>query len=412
MQSYGNFVKAILGAVHMLNPAWPIALLALSVGLSASAAPQPHFQGELIFPLQERHVHSSCIVECPNGDLLACWFRGSGERTAPDVLIQGARLRKGAEAWSPVFLMADTPEIPDCNPVLFVDPKGELRLFWIAVLADRWEDSLLRYRKSADYQGDGPPKWYWQDDMILKPGEKFAKAIERGFREIDVPELDFGGYAPYPLESLVEAAKNASYRQRGWMPRTHLNVLPSGRILLPLYSDGFYVGLMAISDDEGKTWRASSPIVGLALNQPSVVRKKDGTLVAYMRSEGAMRGRAQVSFSKDDGETWSVAVKTDIPNPNSSLEAIALNDGRWVMAYNDTERGRNSLALALSDNEGKSWKWKRHLERMDSGSFHYPSMIQTRDGLIHVSYTHQPGARADKSIKHVVLNAEWIMEGE
>ena len=64
---------------------------------------------KLIFPLQAKHVHSSCVIECPNGDLLCTWFHGSGERRSMDVTIEGARLRKGAEAWSEVFPMADTP---------------------------------------------------------------------------------------------------------------------------------------------------------------------------------------------------------------------------------------------------------------------------------------------------------------
>ena len=308
--------------------------------------------------------------------------------------------------------MADTPDIPDCNPVIFIDPNEELWLFWIAVPAERWEDSLLRFRKAKQYQSEGPPKWYWQDDMILKPGEKFADAMESGFKAMGLHGSDYGGHAADPFESLVVAARNASNRQCGWMPRTHLNVLPSGRILLPLYSDGFYVGLMAISDNGGTTWRASSPIVGVCLNQPSVVRKKNGTLVAYMRSEGVKQGYTQVSTSEDEGESWSLAVETDIPNPNASLEAIALEDGRWVMAYNDTQEGRDSLALALSDDEGETWRWKRHLERQRGGRFHYPSLIQTRDGLIHISYTHQPDPSADKSIKHVAMNADWIVEGD
>ena len=83
----------------------------------------PELESELIFPLQGKHVHSSCTVECPNGDLLACWFHGSGERSANDVKVQGARLKKGSKEWGPVFLMADTPDLPDCNPVLFIDSK-------------------------------------------------------------------------------------------------------------------------------------------------------------------------------------------------------------------------------------------------------------------------------------------------
>ena len=92
------------------------------------------FKSRLIFPPQSKHVHSSSIVECPNGDLLAVWFHGSGERTANDVVIQGSRLKKGAEAWGEVFVAADTPGLPDCNPVVFLDGRQRLWLAWVIVL--------------------------------------------------------------------------------------------------------------------------------------------------------------------------------------------------------------------------------------------------------------------------------------
>ena len=140
--------------------------------MTTAAAGESSYEERLVFPLQPKHVHSSSIVECPNGDLLCAWFHGSGERTSPDVVIQGARLRKGASSWSAVFPMADTPNLPDCNPVLFVDSRQELCLYWIAVPAERWEDSLLRFRKAREYADDGPPKWYWQDLLLLKPCDR------------------------------------------------------------------------------------------------------------------------------------------------------------------------------------------------------------------------------------------------
>jgi predicted neuraminidase len=396
-----------------------IVLIAIAAALmltSAVEAVEPVFAQRLIFPLQEKHVHSSCIVELSNGDLLSCWFHGSGERRSSDVLIQGARLKKGDATWSDVFVMADTPNFPDLNPVLFVDPQHQLRLFFIAVMAERFEYSLLRCRTSGNYLADGAPKWSWQDDILLKPGDQFAKDLQRGYAS---PQLkyaalgrDFGGAVEDASSQLLAAARDQRQRQIGWMPRTHVIVLPSGRILLPLYSDAFYVGLMAISDDQGGTWRASSPIVGVGLNQPSVVRNRNGTLVAYMREEGDVTERVLISESKDDGETWSIAVPTDIPNPNTSLEVIALREGPWVMIYNDIEDGRDSLALAISKDEGASWQQTRHLERLDGGLFHYPSIIQTRDGMIHATYTHQPGASARKSIKHVQFNIAWVSQSD
>ncbi len=396
-----TFYAVILNAVYILN-----------------LAAQSDYKQELIFPLQNKHVHSSSIVETPNGDLLAVWFYGSGERTQSDVVIQGSRLKSGSDKWETPFLMADTPKIPDCNPVIFIDAKKRLHLFWIAVLSNHWENSLLRCKRSVDYNGPGAPHWQWQDDIILKPGDKFVRALEEGYkaRIPDMPALDadFGGYTTSAMDQLIEAAKDMEKRQKGWMPRTHAQTLPNGRIILPLYSDGFYVGIMAISDDGGETWRASSPINGALINQPSVVRKKNGDLVAYMREEGESnrRKRVLVSYSEDDGETWTPATYSDIPNPNSSLEVIALHDGNWVMVYNDTEEGRNSLCAALSDNEGKTWKWKRHIEKHKGGAYHYPSVIQTQDGLIHMTYTYNNGKNPGKSIKHVSISSNWITKGD
>ena len=385
-----------------------IIVLAIGIYFPIQVHAQSEIQDNPIFPLQGKHVHSSSIVECPNGDLLACWFHGSGERTADDVVIQGARLKKGGNKWSPVFLMADTPDFPDCNPVLFVDQKERLWLFWIAVRAHGWEHSILKYRLSTNYQQPGVPKWDWQDIILLKPGDAFAETIEAAFKELITEEPMWAEYAPLYSTMIIEAARDKAKRQTGWMTRTHPTVLPSGRILLPLYSDGYNVCLVAISDDNGQHWRAGKPIVGLGPIQPSIVRKKDGTLVAYMRDSGNAPYRILISTSTDDGESWSPAIDTNIPNPGSSLEAIVLQDGRWVMVYNDTESGRHSLAVALSDDQGKTWKWKRHIGRSNNRakSFAYPSLIQAEDGMLHLTYSYKEQGRA--TIRHCMFRADWI----
>lgn len=93
-----------------------------------------------------------------------------------------------------------------------------------------------------------------------------------------------------------------------------------------------------------------------------------------------------------------------------------LANGHWALVYNDTEAGRHSLAVSISDNEGQSWRWTRHLERDErgagAGQFHYPSIIQTRDGLVHVTYSyfleHLPEGAPRKAIKHAAFNLEWM----
>ncbi len=358
-----------------------------------------------IFPFQEKHAHGSSIIEQPNGDLLACWFYGSGERTANDVQVQGARLKKGETVWSSVFVMADTPNLPDCNPVLFIDENEQLWLFWIAVRANGWENSILRYKTSTDYQKDGSPIWNWQDIIVLTPGERFHNAIKHAFKK-NVDEPMWAEYALPYSQMIIEASEDKEKRQKGWMTRIHPTVLSSGRILLPLYSDGFNVSLVAISDDVGKSWSASSPIVGLGPIQPTIVRKSDGTLVAYLRDSGSLPYRAMKSVSTDNGDTWSFAEDTDILNPGSSLEVIVLKNGHWLMLYNDTEDNRRSFAAALSDDEGQTWKWERYIGKSPNESYGYPSVIQTVDGVIHVTYTHRNSI--GKTIMHAKFTEEWI----
>src|SRR6185369_10843305 len=136
---------------------------------------------------------------------------------------------------------------------------------------------------------------------------------------------------------------------------------------LPLYSATYSAGLMAISDDGGKTWTASRPLAGFGSIQQSVLEKADGTLVAYMRENGPLK-KVRVSESKDRGLSWGPVGKTDLPNPGSGLDAVKLANGHFLIVYNDTAtKPRNTLAVSLSDDEGKTWKWTRHLERQDDG---------------------------------------------
>jgi predicted neuraminidase len=363
----------------------------------------------LIFTPQNEHSHGSSIVALPNGDFLAAWFQGSGERNADDVRIMGARLEKGEKEWSNPFLMADTKGLPDCNPVLFLNNKNKLFLVWIAVQGNRWEGSILRTRTTTNYNGSDAPVWEWQDNILIKPGEEFVEEIDKKFDEM--PELEHGWaeYAPLYDHMIKDASKNQVLRSIGWMTRIKPLILESGRIILPLYSDGFNLSICAISDDDGESWKPSLPIVGRGPIQPALAVRKNGDIVAYMRDSGDAPARVHKSISKDNGQSWSYTVKTDIPN-TASVELQVLQDGRWAFFGNDIADGRYRLVLMLSDDEGETWKWKEYLEdgvKGSRGSYSYPSLIQTEDGLVHITYSSNTG-ETEKSIKYVVVDTDKI----
>ena len=383
---------------------WAIALLALCSLLSGKSADgQPRHSAALVFPLHHQHNHAPAIVECPNGDLLVSWYRGSGERKADDVAVYGARRRKGSDKWSEPFVMADTPGFPDGNTAMFIDARQRLWLFWPVVIANTWESCLTSYRVANQYESDGAPKWHWQGQIFLKP-EAFVEEMEKAL----AGRLKTSVLPAEMTNRVAELQKRIGdklLQRLGWQPRCKPTVLRSGRILLPLYSDTYSVSLMAISDDGGETWSASRPLAGFGNIQPAVLQRNDGTLVAYMRENGPL-DRIRMAESRDDGMTWGAVGVAELSNPGSGLDGLRLSNGHWLLIYNDTTSGRHSLAVSISEDEGKSWKWKRHLENQAGGSFHYPAIIQGRDGTLHAIYSYF--VADGKSMKHAAFNEAWI----
>jgi predicted neuraminidase len=268
---------------------------------------------------------------------------------------------------------------------------------------------LTHYRVSSDYQKAGAPQWEWQGNIPLKP---------KDFEEVMLREYATWKAALPDALKLVAAAREEEGKKRiadkllsrlGWQPRCKPTVLPSGRILLPLYTDTYSVSLMAISDDLGKTWFASEPLVGYGNIQPAVLRRNDGTLVAYMRENGRLQ-KIRVCESKDDGVTWGPVEVLDLANPGSGVDAVRLANGHFLLIYNDTVRGRNSLAVSISDDEGQAWRWTRHLEKQEKGSYHYPAIIQATDGRLHAVYSYF--GDDGKSMKHAAFNEEWVQQGD
>lgn len=360
---------------------------------------------ELVFPLDPQHNHAPGIVECPNGDLLVSWYRGSGERKADDVVVLGARKRKGAKEWSTTFLMADTPGFPDCNTCMLIDAKNRLRLIWPIILANSWESCLTQVATSTSYEKDGAPIWDRQETIWLKPGD-FADEVEAKLPAFlketglkDNPEVE------KELEQIRARLHDRLYQRLGWQPRCKPTVLKSGRILLPLYSDTYSISIMAMSDDQGQTWEASRPLIGFGNIQPAVLERRDGSLVAYMRENG-VTGKVRVCESQDQGLHWGDVTSSSLPNPGSGLDAVRLASGAWVLIYNDTVEGRHRLAVSLSQDEGKSWAFTKHLEDQAGGSFHYPAIIQGSDGTIHAIYSYF--VEGGKSMKHAAFSEAWL----
>jgi predicted neuraminidase len=159
---------------------------------------------------------------------------------------------------------------------------------------------------------------------------------------------------------------------------------------------------MEFTPDFGMTWERTAALndkVNGAI-QPTVISHKGGRIEMLCRSTSSY---ILTSESIDNGYTWSELIPTSLPNPNSGIDAVTLKDGRHLLVYNHLSRGRNMLNIALSD-DGKEWKAAVLLENdMEGTEFSYPAVIQSAEGLVHITYTWKR-----MLIKHVTIDPALI----
>jgi predicted neuraminidase len=314
------------------------------------------FQAEFIFePCQSLPMnHGSMLAEMPDGDILCAWYAGS-EEGARDVKIYAARLAKGSRAWSEPEVIADTADRSEGNPMLFVDDKGKVWLYFVTIHGLGWSMAKMKYAVSED-----------------------------------------GGRTFGPVKLFRD--------NYGWMTRNHILRLESGTLLMPLYHESLRYSFFMRSTDGGETWQKAGRIKSRPGNlQPAIVELDEGTVLALMRTWGN-NGKTWRAMSKDEGLTWSEAVEINIKNPRSATDMVRLSNGHLVIAFNNSTDRRTPLTVALSEDEGKTWPYLRDLET-DEGRFSYPSLIQASDGMIHITYTYRR-----ITIKHAVFPENWIQE--
>ena len=293
--------------------------------------------------------HASTVAETPNG-LVAAWFGGKGEGNE-DVGIWSARKDKGAKSWTAPVRIEKEPKHPNWNPVLFQRPGGELMLLCKA--------------------GPNPGSWWG----VLKKSKDGGKTWSEG-RKLPKHTL---GFIHGPIRAKPVLLKDgrllcgSSTEHKGW--RVHFEW----------------------TSDWGKTWDRTPAVNDgkkFGAIQPTFMRHKDGSIQALCRSE--QQKIVQVT-SKDGGKTWSEMTATELPNPNAGIDAVTLADGRQLLIYNHTTRSRRFLNLAITE-DGKSWKAAGVVEDQ-GGEYSYPAMIQTSDGLVHMTYTWRRNR-----IRHVVVD--------
>lgn len=299
-------------------------------------------------------AHASTIAETRDG-LIAAWFGGTREG-ASDVGIWTSR-RVGGKWTYPVEVatgvQADGTRFPTWNPVLFELREGELALFYKV--------------------GPNPRAWWGMVRTSSDAGRTWSDARR-------LPDGILGPIKNKPVrldDGTIISPSSTESPEKPSRWRVHFER----------------------SRDGGATWSVSRPPAGaggtpIDAIQPSILTYADGRLQAVGRTRA---GRVFETWSADHGETWTPMTLTELPNPSAGTDAVTLKDGRHLLVYNHTPKGRTPLNVAVT-RDGRSWEIAHVLES-EPGEYSYPAIIQTSDGLVHITYTWRR-----QRIKHVVID--------
>jgi predicted neuraminidase len=333
----------------------PLLTLLVFVLSIESADAQALLASEFIFEdAPTPQCHASTIVETGSG-LVAAWFGGEHERH-PEVGIWVSRQENGR--WTAPVEVAngiqpDGSRHPTWNPVLFQPPAGPLMLFYKV--------------------GPNPRAWWGMRTTSHDDGKSWSTS-ER------LPDGIIGPVKNKPAQlGNGDILASSSTEHDGW--RVHFER----------------------STDGGATWTVTPPVndgVSIDAIQPSVLLHSEGRLQAIGRTR---QERIFTIESTDGGRSWGPMSLLDLPNPSAGTDAITLADGRHLLVYNHTtsadgDSDRGVLNVALST-DGRSWNAAMVLDEQPGGEFSYPAVIQTSDGLVHITYTwHRT------RVRHVVLD--------
>ncbi|WP_435355560.1 sialidase family protein [Emticicia sp. SJ17W-69] len=304
---------------------------------------------------EEKSCHASTIVELTKSSLMAAWFAGEHENHYK-VCIWASTFSNGN--WSKATKIADGivngTQYACWNPVLFKSKEGKLFLFYKV--------------------GVNPREWWGMMKTSTNDGKTWSEPIR-------LPDNILGPIKNKPIQ------------------------LASGEILHPSSTESLdskiWKAHVEISDANAQNWKKIDIENGeYGVIQPSLLTYPDGKIQMLLRSR---QNNIIQSWSSDNGKSWGKLSPINLQNPNSGIDAVTLMNGSHVLIYNPLpsgnkwSNGRNILKVAISK-DGINWTDIYELENKDKSEYSYPAVIQTQDGLIHITYTYDR-----KLVKYVVL---------
>jgi predicted neuraminidase len=361
------FLSACVGVIHAARS--PELIWEFSVAAPVhESQEEPRVNTVFDYSSPAGTAHSPAIVLHPDGFSLV-WFDGTRE-SHEDVVIKQARFTKSDLGWA------------NNNPNVYFDKEALSK-------KTTPRQIILSLGNTVQY-GD-------EQNAALATIVSIG-----GWAAASISKVDF-------IDGLPAAVRKLSLSP--FLNRSHLVRAPTvayadGSVAIPAYFElGNAFGELVRLDKDGYVRDKRRMSQGRFAIQPMIVPLDAKNAVALMRNFDEHSDRLIATWTENGGRSWSPARLLEVPNPNSPVAAILLHSNDLLMVFNDSPTDARVLRLAISKDQGHTWKTVRTLEQ-DGGVVRYPAMARLPDGDILLTYS----VGSKRGIKALIFNENWILE--
>jgi predicted neuraminidase len=319
-------------------------------------------------------VHAASLIALKNGGVRAFWFAGSREG-ASDVVIATAVFEPKSNTWS--------------APNVVIDRVGA-------------EKGLSRY--------------------IAKLGNPVPARMSNGRLQLFFVTVSIGGWAGSSISTIISDDEGSTWSRPQRLitsPLINLSTLvkspavmfADGRLGLPAYHE--WVGRFGefLRLDAARVIDKRRMSSGRGAIQPLVFINAPQDASAYFRQtrSASLPKQIPVANTQNAGQTWQAAPDLEIPNPNSAVAGLILQNGARILALNNIEAGRHRLVLMMSNPQVGQWHVVEVIENdealadQERKEFSYPYLISANGNDAHLVYTWNR-----KNIRHLYFSSAWL----
>ena len=357
--------------------------------------------------------HAANLAFLPDGALSCVWFGGTMEGMG-DISVYMSLLEPGQRRWSDPRKKSHDPTKSEQNPLIFTAPDGHVWLLFTSQTSGNQDGAVVKRRISTD----GGKSFGPTDVLCAVPGTFVRQPI------------------------IVNGAGD-------WLLPVFRCIGQTGR----RWTGDADRAAVLISRDEGRSWVMEEVPESIGAVHMNIVGSDGDAMVSFYRNRFATN--VLRSRSDDGGLHWSPPEPIELPNNNSSIQAIRLKSGVIAMVYNHSNASmsdarRQSLydeiesegaadetiaasncaasarpagwggpraprRLAFSMDGGRPFPRRIDLDTGDgyclsnnskdslNREFSYPSIVEDEEGRLHIAYTY-----FRRTIKYVCLEPGFL----